>query len=309
MAAPGDKLMTNPSAPTTPRGHTFHVHVSTAEVANRILVVGDQSRAARIAELFDAGTRETYTSERGYITYTGVFRGARVTVCAHLIGYPNLDIVVRELRVACRGPMAVIRLGTCGGLGSTPPGALSVPSGGAVLVRLEPDFRGPAPPPDTPGGLPSAALPYSASQLVRPDAALTALLEERATTAVRGPGGIGAEWPVLVGGTHASADSFYSAQGRPSSAFDDRNAGLLAALAERVPGLATLEMETFHLFELARATTAPGADPTSRIHASAAHIVLVNRGEGGGSATVGDVHSLETLGGRAALEALCAFAL
>lgn len=309
MAAAGDKLMTNPAAPTTPRGHTFHVHVKTEEVANRILVVGDQTRAARIAEQFDADTRETYTSERGYVTYTGKFRGTRVTVCAHLIGYPNLDIVVRELRVACRGPMAVIRLGTCGGLGSTPPGALSVPSGGAVLVRLEPDFRGPTPPPDAPGGLPSAALPYSVSQLVHPDAALTALLEERAAAVLRGPGGMGADWPLVTGGSHASADSFYSAQGRPSNAFDDRNAGLLAALTARVPGIATLEMETFHLFELARATTAPGADPAMRIHASGAHIVLVNREEGGGSATVGDVHRLETLGGRAALEALCAFAL
>lgn len=298
--------MTNPSAPTTPRGHTFHIHVKNGEVSNRVLIVGDQGRAQRIAGLFDDETIETHTSERGYISYTGSFRGTTLTVVAHLIGYPNLDIVLRELRYACVGPMAVVRFGTCGGLGPIVPGTISIPTGGAVLVRLEPDYRGPAPPPPAPGGLPSAELPYSVSQLVRPDHELSETLARHLETVVRG--GMGASWPVVGGTVHATADSFYSSQGRPCAAFDDRNAGLVAALKTKVPGLATLEMETYHLFELARATTAPGADPAQRIYASAAHIVLVNREPGGGSATVGEVRSLETLGGEAALEALAAFA-
>ena len=332
MAAPiepaSDKLITNPAAPTTPRGHTFHVHVKSGEVANRVLVVGDQTRAGRIAHLFDGGAPSPMTSDRGYITYTGTFGGVGVTVCAHLIGFPNLDIVLHELRFVCAGPMAVIRLGTCGGLGSTAPGTLSVPGGGAVLVRLEPDYRGPAPPPDAPGGLPSAALPYSLSQLVLPDARLSELLSARVAAVIRE--GLGEAWPVALGGVHGTGDSFFSSQvrlrgccgggganypsccllhpqGRPSAAFDERNEGLIAAIAARVPGLATLEMETFHLFELARATAAPSVDPRLRIYAAAAHMVIVNREPGGGSVQAGDVPRLETLGGRAALEALTTF--
>ena len=216
MAAPiepaSDKLITNPAAPTTPRGHTFHVHVKSGEVANRVLVVGDQTRAGRIAHLFDGGAPSPMTSDRGYITYTGTFGGVGVTVCAHLIGFPNLDIVLHELRFVCAGPMAVIRLGTCGGLGSTAPGTLSVPGGGAVLVRLEPDYRGPAPPPDAPGGLPSAALPYSLSQLVLPDARLSELLSARVAAVIRE--GLGEAWPVALGGVHGTGDSFFSSQVR-----------------------------------------------------------------------------------------------
>jgi uridine phosphorylase len=309
MAAP---IMANVTAPTTPRGHTFHVHVKTEDVANRVLSVGDQGRAERIAGLLDPGSVVKIPSDRGYCTYTGTFRGVKVTIVATLIGYPNMDIVIRELRYACKGPMAVVRLGTCGGLGATAVGTVSVPAA-AVFVRLEPDYRGPEPPPAASGGMPSAALPYSVSRPVAPDAELAALLGVKMRIAVNE--GMGRDWPVAVGGLHGTGDSFFSSQGRASSAFDDRNSGLIAALLERHPSLGTLEMETFHLFELARSTTAsafssadaPSSDSTL-IRAAGAHIVILNRFAGTATSS-DDLHALERIGGQGALEALVELAL
>jgi len=63
--------------------------------------------------------------------------------------------------------------------------------------------------------------------------------------------------PVTVVGdtVNASADSFYSSQGRQTS-FQDHNQDLIDRLLHVVPKLATLEMETFHLFHLAKCWSA-----------------------------------------------------
>lgn len=53
-------------------------------------------------------------------------------------------------------------------------------------------------------------------------------------------------------GLNASADSFYSSQGRTGGDFDDRNEGLISALCREHPHLVSLEMETFQLLDLAR---------------------------------------------------------
>ena len=53
-------------------------------------------------------------------------------------------------------------------------------------------------------------------------------------------------------GLNASADSFFSSQGRPDPNFDDRNACVLDDLLHRHPTTSSLEMETFHLFHLAQ---------------------------------------------------------
>jgi len=112
-----------------------------------------------------------------------------------------------------------------------------------------------------------------------------------------GPGRI----PVLVG-INATADSFYSSQGRQPRVqrFQDFNEGLIAHLeaTERVAGLASLEMETTTLFDLARSTAAGFP-----IAAAGAAIVLANR-HGEGAVGVDIVAALEIAGGRAAREAL-----
>lgn len=65
-------------------------------------------------------------------------------------------------------------------------------------------------------------------------------------------------------------------QGRIGGDFDDRNAGLISALCAAHPNLISLEMETFHLLDLARCsrgevTTLPCASQEQRKNAHHAY--------------------------------------
>lgn len=53
-------------------------------------------------------------------------------------------------------------------------------------------------------------------------------------------------------GMNASADSFFSSQGRYDPNFDDRNDSVLDTLLKRHPDVSSLEMESFQLFHLAK---------------------------------------------------------
>lgn len=58
---------------------------------------------------------------------------------------------------------------------------------------------------------------------------------------------------MVLPGMNASADSFYSSQGRIGVGFDDRNEDLIDRLVEaQNERILSLEMETFHLLDLAR---------------------------------------------------------
>jgi len=85
----------------------------------------------------------------------------------------------------------------------------------------------------------------------------------------------------------------------------DGNEALIDAL-EADPALArlrALEMESFHLLDLARA-----AVPAYPIAAAAAAMILANR-HGTGVLTRADLEEMERAGGRAALKTLAEFAL
>lgn len=56
----------------------------------------------------------------------------------------------------------------------------------------------------------------------------------------------------VVEGLDATADSFYSSQGRTGGHFEDVNEAVIEQLIAAHPQLVSLEMETFHLLDLAR---------------------------------------------------------
>ena len=85
---------------------------------------------------------------------------------------------------------------------------------------------------------------YVASAPVAADVQLVSLLVEACHETV-GP-------QHTVRGLDATADSFYSSQGRLGSHFDDGNDSVITDLLARYPNLVSLEMETFHLLDLAR---------------------------------------------------------
>ncbi len=97
-------------------------------------------------------------------------------------------------------------------------------------------------------------------------------------------------------GMDATADSFYSSQARHDAAFDDRNATLLADLHAAAPDVVTLEMESFHLMDLAECSREP-------LLASSACLVLANRVTNAFLDNA-SIARLEALGGRAVIQAI-----
>lgn len=85
---------------------------------------------------------------------------------------------------------------------------------------------------------------YTTSAPVPADPQLRDLLVAAAAQQV-GPEGV-------IQGLNATADSFYSSQGRTGSHFDDYNEVLIEQLLDNNKQLMSLEMETFHLLDLAR---------------------------------------------------------
>ncbi|KAL1674315.1 nucleoside phosphorylase domain-containing protein [Schizophyllum commune] len=248
--------LTDANFPRTADGRVYHLGVRPGEVANRIVTVGSPSRAHTLASLLDATPKPfTLASERGFLTITGRYKGVPISIMSIGMGSPNLDFFVRESRECVVGDMAIVRLGSCGGLLDVQPGTVVVPRA-CVNVWRNVDFDFLNCEEENPKDAYMISKPASADPELHDivQAALEAAKPK--------------DWPApILGGTvNASADSFYSSQGRQTS-FPDHNSGLIERLLREVEGLATLEMETFHLYHLARCwgrkrtTASSGAPP------------------------------------------------
>ena len=90
------------------------IHAKRSDVADSAVICGDPARVKSLAGLLD-GARVINTN-RGFLAYTGRFRGRPMTVAAHGIGQPSVAIVIEEL--AQLGAKSIIRLGTAGALSS-----------------------------------------------------------------------------------------------------------------------------------------------------------------------------------------------
>ena len=89
-----------------------HLDLQPGDVAETVFLPGDVHRAKFIADLFDDA--ELVSHKRQYITYTGTYKGTRVSVTSTGIGCPALAIAVEELINV--GAKNFIRIGTCGAL-------------------------------------------------------------------------------------------------------------------------------------------------------------------------------------------------
>lgn len=109
-----------------PDGSLYHIKLKPEDVAETVIMVGDQSRVAVISKYFDK--IETRKDNREFTTHTGWLNGKRITVISTGIGTDNIDIVVNELDAAVNFDLEkrevkekhtaldIIRLGTTGGL-------------------------------------------------------------------------------------------------------------------------------------------------------------------------------------------------
>lgn len=109
--------MLDANFPCDAEGRTYHVGTKPGEVANRIITVGDYTRARRIAASFDGG-RAVFEHESGrkFLTLTGKYKDVPITVVAIGMGFSVIDFFVRECRAILKGEMVIVRLGSCGSL-------------------------------------------------------------------------------------------------------------------------------------------------------------------------------------------------
>lgn len=107
-------------------GNVYHLGIGPADIADTILLVGDQGRVELIKNFFDTVRFEH--QHREFYTVTGTFKGKEITALSTGIGTDNIDIVLNELdalvniQLSTRTLLPVlqslklIRIGTCGSL-------------------------------------------------------------------------------------------------------------------------------------------------------------------------------------------------
>ncbi len=89
-----------------------HIRARKGDIAERVVISGDPARVELLSKLLRP--RRLVNRYRGYLTYSGRFRGEDFTLACHGIGGPSAAIAVEELVML--GAKLIVRLGTCGGL-------------------------------------------------------------------------------------------------------------------------------------------------------------------------------------------------
>jgi len=223
--------------------------------------VGDSGRAKMLAGYLDDPQSLLIVSNRGFTVYTGTYKKVPMSVIATGMGVAMVDFLIRECRAVIDGPMVVIRFGTCGTPQSVVPVGSLMVADTSILIRRNPDHWA-----DEANGLEgnkaSSPAPYDISRPVSADQQLSDLLFEQLES------GLGS---IVVRGMNATADSFYSSQGRIDNTFMDFNDQLLDTVVAKYPEVSSLEMESFQIFHLARCVR------VKNIHCAAATIVLAQR--------------------------------
>jgi len=122
---PESELILNPD------GSVYHIKLHPEQLANTIIVVGDQHRVEQISTYFDR--IDFKVQNREFVTHTGEYRGKRITALSTGIGTDNIDIVINELdalvnidlknRISKNDltSLNIIRIGTSGALQSDIP--------------------------------------------------------------------------------------------------------------------------------------------------------------------------------------------
>ena len=81
-----------------PDGSVYHLRLLPENIAENIIIVGDQGRVETVSAFFD--TIDHKVQNREFVTHTGTFGGKKVMVLSSGIGTDNIDILVNELDAA-----------------------------------------------------------------------------------------------------------------------------------------------------------------------------------------------------------------
>lgn len=105
-------------------GHVYHLGLSRDQVAETVILVGDQGRVDLVASYFDSVEHSSHNRE--FFCKTGTYKEKRITVLSTGIGTDNIDITINELDAlfnidlvnrednAELTQLNLVRIGTCG---------------------------------------------------------------------------------------------------------------------------------------------------------------------------------------------------
>ena len=108
------------------KGRIYHMDLAPEDIADTIILVGDQDRVDLIGTYFDEVRFKVQNRE--FKTLTGIYKGKELSVVSTGIGTDNVDIVLNELDAlvnidlekrtikAEKKSLKFIRIGTCGAL-------------------------------------------------------------------------------------------------------------------------------------------------------------------------------------------------
>ncbi len=109
-----------------PNGSVYHLQLLPENIAENIIIVGDQGRVETVSSFFD--TIDFKIQNREFVTHTGTYKGKRIMVLSSGIGTDNIDILVNELDAAVNidlktrtikkehTSLNIVRIGTSGAL-------------------------------------------------------------------------------------------------------------------------------------------------------------------------------------------------
>jgi len=109
-----------------PDGSVFHLALHPDDIADTIILVGDQDRVNAVSSFFDHIEQKKHNRE--FRTHTGRYKGKRFSVLSTGIGTDNIDIVLNELDALANinlqtrtllpstRKLKLVRIGTTGGL-------------------------------------------------------------------------------------------------------------------------------------------------------------------------------------------------
>lgn len=156
--------------------------------------MGDAQRAQRLSTLLSSITFSS-TSHRGFTCYTGIYKGTSISIISIGMGYPMMDMMVREVKAIQSGPTVFIRFGSCGGVGSDVDVGSVVVADAALMVTRNFDVFIPH----------EKTSLYHVGKPIVATKTLTSLLQQNLQEH------LGSDR--VAHGLNGTADSFYSSQG------------------------------------------------------------------------------------------------
>jgi uridine phosphorylase len=106
------------------KNQVYHLGLSPDQIADKIILVGDQDRVGMISEFFDIIDHRS--QHREFVCHTGTYSGKRISVISSGIGTDNIDITMNELDALVnidlinrcekseKTSLKIVRIGTCG---------------------------------------------------------------------------------------------------------------------------------------------------------------------------------------------------